>query len=217
MFLSVSARFVSIAETIGIKYNTGMGENTKVLKNGAIYDMDKKRIVTVKPELAEKNTQITPENAGRFQAHRQERKREIMRQAAAEAVERDDYKARWGEDAWIAAITEAQYIKATTPDDPKSTDAARFLLQETGIAEAKGQAQGGEAVNISLSVPGLQALAAILSGNAFDNSSYRNREDGNTVDIMPNDAVGNGQAADYDTGNDEDSGGQAGNVDDNEP
>ena len=84
---------------------------------------------------------ITHEDASALATRKHERKREIMRKTAAEAVERGEWRDRWGEDAWIAAVTEAQYIKATTPDDPKSTDAARFLLKETGMAEADADAQ----------------------------------------------------------------------------
>jgi hypothetical protein len=74
-------------------------------------------------------------NASALAYRSHERKREIIRQTASEAVERDEWRQRWGSDAWIAAVTEAQYIKATTPDDPKSTDAARFLFKESGLSE----------------------------------------------------------------------------------
>lgn len=150
---------------------------TKVLSNGAIYDTERKRIVALKPELATKSTQITPATASEYHAKRQERKREVIASAAAAAVERDDYRAKYGDDAWIAAIAEAAYIKATTPDDPKAIDAARFLLQETGLSEAKQPQTQGDAVTVTLSAHGLQALAAILAGNASDNNNYRNHAD----------------------------------------
>jgi len=143
----------------------------RVYKNGAVFDKDKGRIVALKPELATKNTQITKENTSEFLAKRLEKKRSIISEAAAAAVERDDYRAKYGDDAWIAAIAEAAYIKATTPDDPKAIDAARFLLQETGLSEAKQAQSQGDAVTVTLSAQGLQALASILSGNAGDNNN----------------------------------------------
>lgn len=80
---------------------------------------------------------ITQEDAASLAKRKHERKREIIAKTAAAAVERDDYRKNWGDDAWIAAVAEAQYIKATTPDDPKSTQAAAFLFREAGIAEGK--------------------------------------------------------------------------------
>jgi hypothetical protein len=149
----------------------------RVYKNGAVFDKDKGRIVALKPELATKNTQITKENTSDFLAKRLEKKRNIISEAAAAAVERDDYRAKYGDDAWIAAIAEAAYIKATTPDDPKAIDAARFLLQETGLSEAKQAQPQGDAVTVTLSAQGLQALAAMLAGNGGDNSNYRKHGD----------------------------------------
>lgn len=144
-----------------------------VAKNGAHIDPVTKRFVKGgKPTTAIADSSHASELARR----RHERKREIISSAAAAAVERDDYRAKYGDDAWIAAIAEAAYIKATTPDDPKAIDAARFLLQETGLAEAKQAQQQGDAVTVTLSAQGLQALAAILAGNASDNNNYRNHD-----------------------------------------
>lgn len=107
--------------------------NLRTLKNGAIYDMDKKRIVSSK----DVTTKITTDNAVLYQSQRLERKREVARAAANEAVERDDWKVAYGDMAYIAAITETAMRKATTADDPKAIDAARFALQVTGMEEAK--------------------------------------------------------------------------------
>ena len=109
---------------------------TKILSNGAVYDMEKKRIVA---NPGGGKYAITSENASEFHAKRQEKKRAVIAAAAAEAVENDTLRRTHGDEAWIAAIAQAQYLKATTPDDPKSTDAARFLLQETGLSDARQQ------------------------------------------------------------------------------
>ena len=147
-----------------------MESRTKVLSNGAIYDMDKGRIVAMRPELARESTQITQANSGEMAAMRMERKRAVVAAAAAAAVERDDYRTKYGDSAWIAAIAEAQYIKATTPDDPKSTDAARFLLTEAGLSERQAQASPAETASDIL------ASIARLASIAFDNSNYRKHD-----------------------------------------
>ena len=115
--------------------NKPLPENYKVLKNGTVYDLDKKRIHTVIPEWATESTLITPENAHEFHSLAHLRRREILKAAAADAVENDALKLRYGaSDAWIAEIGIAMQRKATNIDDPKMVDAARFLFQETEIA-----------------------------------------------------------------------------------
>ena len=115
----------------------------KVLKNGSIYDLDKGRIVAVKPELAVKNTLITAENSAEYHSLAQSRRRELLKAAAASAVENDGLKRLHGSDAWIAEIGIAMQRKATNIDDPKMVDAARFLFQETeiGVRQAVPEAQ----------------------------------------------------------------------------
>jgi serine/threonine protein phosphatase PrpC len=156
---------------------------TRILKNGAVYDNEKKKIVAMRPELAEKNTQITKSNAGEYQAQRHQRKRNIIAAAAAAAVERDDYRLAYGGDAWIAAIAETQYIKATTPDDPKSTDAARFLLQETGLSEKQqvDSADKPQTATDTAIVALINAMTQAITANGFDNSNYR-KHPGDVVD-----------------------------------
>lgn len=117
--------------------------NTKLLKNGAVYDLKKKRIVGMKPELAEKNVQITSANASEMQALAQSRRRELLKAAAASAVESSTLRNLHGSDAWIVEIGAAMQRKATNIDDPKMVDAARFLFQETeiGVRQAVPEAQ----------------------------------------------------------------------------
>ncbi len=109
--------------------------NHKIYKNGAVFDMDKGRIVAMVPELAEKSTQITPESSGALLARKVERKRAILAASALSAVERGDLRLAYGDDAWIAEIGQAMQRKATNIDDPKMVDAARFLMKETGNAD----------------------------------------------------------------------------------
>ena len=148
--------------------------NYRVYKNGAIFDKDKGRIVALRPELATKNTQITKENTSEMAARRLEKKRAVIAAAAAEAVENDALRRTHGDEAWIAAIAQAQFLKATTPDDPKSTDAARFLLQEAGLSDARQQpATPAEAVGDIL-----RELAAV----AREIADATRRDDADIVD-----------------------------------
>lgn len=144
-------------------------DRTKVLRNGAIYDMDKKRIVAVKPELAETNTQITSDNAGAMQARRHEIKRQRLIDGANRiAAEGGDYD---GTDYdFIEAIGEAQMRIALNVDSVKSTDAARFLVTEAGLSD-KQQAQ-----TPAETASDILAAIARLAADVFDNYSYRNHE-----------------------------------------
>jgi hypothetical protein len=120
--------------------------NIRVYKNGALFDKDKGRIVGLRPELAEKNTLITKENTNELLTIRLNRKRELLQAAANDAVERGDLKAIHGNDAWIAEIGYNMQKKATNIDDPKMVDAARFLLQETGLSDKAVQAEAAAPV-----------------------------------------------------------------------
>lgn len=127
----------------------------KTLKNGAVYDMERHRIVANPGGgLAAFNS----DTARQAQARRQEQKRLAVAAAANAAVERGEYRALYGDMAYVAAITEAQYIKATTPDDAKSTDAARFIFQESGVAESLSAGSDGAAVGGASAVPGVVVL-----------------------------------------------------------
>ncbi len=155
----------------------GETQDTGVLvaKNGVHIDPVTRRFV----KGGKPSTAIADSSQGRELANkRYERKRDIIAAAAAAAVERDDYRAAYGDDAWIAAVAEAQYIKATTPDDPKSTDAARFLLSETGLAEPKQpQTAPIQAQNVYI-VQVEEYVARLLTGE---------REPLDIINVIPDD------------------------------
>jgi hypothetical protein len=104
---------------------------TKILANGAVYDLDKKRIVA-NPNGG--SHAITSERASEWASEKQARKRAVMAQAANEAVQRDDWRAH-GDLAYVAAIADTAMMIATTPDSPKAIEAGRFLLRETGLSQ----------------------------------------------------------------------------------
>jgi hypothetical protein len=124
-------------------YTNDAGQLVNVYESGAEYNTVEKRLV--KPA---EHTVITTQNATAYNRARQELKRAVIASAANAAVERDDYRMMHGDLAFVAAIAEAQYIKATTADDPKSTDAARFIFHETGISEAKQSETVHNTVNV---------------------------------------------------------------------
>ena len=171
--------------------------NYKVYKNGAIFDTDKGRIVAVKPELAVKNTQITKENTGDMLAKRLDKKREaVIRGANAVVSEGGKYD---GTDYdFVEAIAEVQTIKALNPDDPKSTDAARFVFQEAGLADKQAQVSPVEQMSDLL-----QALAAFAQSihplDGSDNSYYRKHE----ADIVDAETEDTGQAGEAEQGTDD--------------
>lgn len=177
---------------INTPIDTDVIPKTKVLANGAVYDLEKKRIIA---NPGGGSHAITSERASEFAQLRRERKQAVIQATANSAVENGKYRASYGDDAWIAAITEAQYIKATTPDDPKSTDAARFLFTEAGISD-KQQANGPDNMPSSAVLAQLAQFAADVVApliaqreNGFDNYTYRNHEvqDG---DIVPGTVTG---------------------------
>jgi hypothetical protein len=137
--------------------------NTRRLKNGAIYDMDKKRIVA---NPGGGLAAFDPDTARQAQARKQERKRETIQAAANAAVENEQLTRTHGDMAFVAAVAQTAYLKATTPDDPKAIDAARFLLQEAGIAEQKQAAEqpaaGGARLTLDISAETAEQLVQAL-------------------------------------------------------
>lgn len=108
----------------------------RVLANGAVYDMNKKRIVDSKNVT----TKITSESAVLMQSRQQELKREALRRAANAVAAQGgsvDGRELTGDMAFVEAIGESMAMKALTVGDPKAVDAARFLFTEMGISEKK--------------------------------------------------------------------------------
>lgn len=147
-------------------------ERYKTLSNGAVYDMERKRIVS---NPGGGTYAITPENSSAYHARRAELKREAIARGA-NAVVAEGGKFDGSDLDFVEAIAEAQAIKALNPDDPKSTDAARFLLQEAGLSEKQAQTPVSDALDsLSGLVRELAALAASLP-DASDNYNYRKHD-----------------------------------------
>jgi hypothetical protein len=131
----------------------------KTLANGAVYDLTIGRIVA---NPGGGTAAITGQNSSAYHARRQQLKRETIAQAANDAVENGTYTAKYKDLAFVAAIAATAMQKATTPDDPKAIDAARFLLQEAGLAEAKQQ-QPDQVSPIAALPPGYVMMIARLA------------------------------------------------------
>lgn len=165
-------------------YNSEMAEELairyKTLANGAIYDMQTKRIVSGKGIT----TKITPERAIEMQSARQEKKRRAIEAGAQAAVMDKMPDAFTGDDGdWIEAVAQQVAYKALDKLDPKQVDAARFLLQESGLAEAKQvQATAAEAVtDILREVASIAAALAAMPTAPLDIITVIPSEQGQVV------------------------------------
>jgi hypothetical protein len=87
---------------------------------------------------------ITSDTASDFHRARKDKKRAVVLQAANEsaAVKREHVE-RFGELAFLGALTESAMLKATNSKDPKQIEAARFVLSESGLAETIGDEDPG--------------------------------------------------------------------------
>lgn len=178
VFIHISGQLLYNAD---MAINTPLPANIRVYKNGALFDKDKGRIVGMDKDLAEKNTLITKDNTAEFLSKRLTLKRNIIAEAANNAVERGDMRNKYGDEAWLAAIAENAMIKATTPDDPKSIDAARFLLQETGLSDKQAQSEPPAQVVHTLD-PAVMALLQQIA-NAQHTDTYTIPIEGITTEV----------------------------------
>jgi hypothetical protein len=162
-------------------------EKHKIYRNGAVFDTEKGRIVAMRPELAVKNTQITQANTGEMLAKRLNSKRERIAAGANRiAAEGGQYD---GTDLdFVEALAEVQMQKALNPDDPKSTDAARFLMQESGLSDRQAQESPQQAVTDTVN-----ALSGLLSAITAAMQAGQERD---VVTVTPDPA----QAADSSEG-----------------
>lgn len=131
---------------------TGAGPRTKVLKNGAVYDLDRGRIVSSKGVINKWDSRTSAEAAA---AKIQRKRSRLAAGANAVVAEGGKYDGR-GLD-FIEAVGEAAAITALNPDSSQQIKAAEFLLRETGLSERQQQQQ--EAGSVS----GVASLVAELA------------------------------------------------------
>ena len=117
---------------IPIPIETDDKPRTKVLENGAVYDLDKKKITG--------GAVLSSDRARDMVRARVEKKRAVIAQAAQAAVQNGALVGRYGDAAWLAEVAQAQYTLATTPDAGKSSVmAASWLVENSGMGEPKGK------------------------------------------------------------------------------
>ena len=161
---------------------------TKILANGAIYDMDRGRIVSMRPDLASKNTQITQANTGVMQAKRVEQKRAALARGAQRVLEASG-RIPASDMEFVEVIGESLMASATDPSNRQQVRAAELLIRETGLSERTEQPAGagmGQAADLitalaqfAAAITGAPEVAGeVIEGNAFDNYNYRNQPDG---------------------------------------
>lgn len=179
---------------------------TKVLKNGALLDMDTGRFV--------KGGKVTTAIANTSQARemverKMEKKRERLMAGANSIVAKGgDYD---GTDLdFVEAIGEAVTLAALDPTSSQQVKAAEFLFREAGIGERQAVQDGaGGTIGALADVIGALSafagsIAALSDGNAFDNSNYHNLSGGVVdADVMDADSMEHSdtvQAGDTDNG-----------------
>jgi hypothetical protein len=128
----------------------------KTLSNGAIYDTRIGRIVSSKGVT----NKITTENAAALSRRRQELKRDAIWAGAQSAVGKVKKREPVHEFEFLEVLGEVNMLRAMDRNNVKGVDASRFLIQETGIAEAKQ----AETVNNTMNVYEMPAdvAAAIM-------------------------------------------------------
>lgn len=127
--------------------DTQVEPRTKTLANGAIYDLDKGRIIA---NPGGGTAAITKENSSAYHARRQELKQQRILAGAAKALEAG-MPGAWttpDEGDVVEAIAEAVMQNALNPDSKKQIDAAKFILNEAGLSSSR------ERGNAEVSTPG---------------------------------------------------------------
>jgi hypothetical protein len=104
---------------------------TKVLKNGAVYDLDKKKIVS--------GALLTSDKARELVKRRVELKQERIMAGAAKVLERTGGWDMPNDLDVVEAIGEAVMESALDIDSKKQIEAAKFILAEAGLSASQSQ------------------------------------------------------------------------------
>lgn len=141
-----------------IPIDAPLPENIRVLKNGALYDDDIKKIVGVRPDLATGDlTFFNSENAAENQLRAVVKKRLVMMRAANREVP-PELVAEYGDYAHVAERAQTLQRIATSPEAGKAAVMAHdALIRDTGMGEKQQQ----EAQSQQLSVTD-QALLGLI-------------------------------------------------------
>lgn len=115
-------------------------ETVRVLKNGALYDDEKKRIVGVRPDLATGElTLFNSDNAAENQLRAVVKKRLVMMRAANREVPAE-LIAEYGEYAHVAERAQTLQRIASSPEAGKAAVMAHdALVRDTGMSEKQAE------------------------------------------------------------------------------
>jgi hypothetical protein len=119
-----------------LKADDAPPQRYRILKNGATYDMELKRIVA---NPGGGKAAITPATASAMQARRQELKRAALVRGALNGTRDILQREPVHELEWLEVIGEANMHRAADPGNAKGVDASRLLIQEAGLAEAQAR------------------------------------------------------------------------------
>jgi hypothetical protein len=147
----------------------------RLLKNGAVYDEQRSRIVANNPAL--NPHAITKENTYKYHELRHDRSQAAIQRGMIAGADRRDI------DGSIEAIAEAQtHIAVNEMAGRASTEAARFLFTAAGIMpDRKGESDNTTARDIG------RGIADVLCRLLQDNGSFIAEND-----IIDGEIVGNG-------------------------
>ena len=94
---------------------------------------------------------LSPDVARGMVASRVAKKRAAVQASALEAVQSGYLRGKYGDEAWIAEVTQAQMTLATTPDAGKaSTIAAEWLINNSGMGERQAEVEAQQTVTHTL-------------------------------------------------------------------
>lgn len=151
--------------------NDPLPENIRVGKNGALYDMEKKRFVGVRPDLATGDlTMITSENAAEYQLRAVVNKRLVMMKAANREVP-PELVAEYGDYAHVAERAQTLQRIATSPEAGKAAVMAHdALIRDTGMGEKQAEqpAQAAQSLTEQALVGLIQAITAKVQAETID-------------------------------------------------
>jgi hypothetical protein len=141
------------------------GRTIAIYDNGMERDVEANRII--KPPAG---ASFTPETSLEAKKRLAELKREAIMRGAARTLDRDEKWENTNKLDVVEAIAEAVMMKALNPDSAKQVDAARFILQEGGMAEtlAKGNESAQQSGDLHVVLMQLATIA-----QAINNSTTR--------------------------------------------
>ena len=159
-----------------------MSDNLRTLANGAVYDMERKRIVS--------GASLTSDSARQLVAKRTERKQAAIIEAANKAAQLDAAQARpevreiIGADdlSFVRAVAVGRMGAAMDASSPYGNAAAQWLTENAGLAEAKQSEQTTNTLNVVALPADVLALLRLADADVVDGTVTQAGEAGAGAD-----------------------------------